>query len=663
VIDNVNLFYVPGTALATRGTTIAPGTQLSAHEANHIRDISIKRAYRGMKIDGGVNLIENIDVTEVRDYGMRLDNGVNQLENIHTYAGDVGVWASSGQTRGNLLYVEQSPVGLKIDASNSSFSQLFSHTNPIVNVEINGASNRLSDFNIDVMANAAGVRIGAGNGSGASAALDNGVIFLASNTVGVRLAANGAKILNAAIHGHDGATNRVGIRAESVINDSVIVADFSNIELGLDLNYGGISQIGKNNAVWLTGYQVGQVANLPAAWDASNKIYVNGVLQSGGNVYGAKATAEGIAQIIAASAQSSDLEAVAELRPLLPNVTAPPINDIPNIEPPTGSLMVAAGTTSLDQYVLPTFADGSDAPAGQLIGEGAAESRLAATVNTQYQPIPAIVMTEHYGEDMSEWYNGTFGHPEYASSVLYAHVRDVTIAGYDDTSGNYGSGGAVGLNPQLSDAGKADLYHGLLLQGNGTVVSDVNLVYIPGTAIVSSRPSNPRFDQSNPMDRTKPILRDVSIERAYRGMHLLNVDQFVNNLSVGWVRDYGVKLENSAAQLQHIHTYGSGAIGVWAASGPNWGNDLVLEDTTIGLKIDAHTTAFAGVVSRNHSDSNIELTGASNIISDFQLDVSPGAVGFEISGHLNGIDGGTIELSGSSGHPPDGIRKLSLEGD
>ena len=436
--------------------------------------------------------------------------------------------------------------------------------------------------------------------------------------------------------------------AESVINDAVIVADFSNLELGLDLNSGGVSKIGMNNSIWLTGFQVGTIANLPTTWDRSNTIYVNGVLQSGGNVYNAKAIGEGMEQLIVATSEANDADAFPDLRTLLSPVNAPKINDVPNITPPTGALMVASGSTSIDQYILPTFADGSDAPAGQLIGEGASASRLTATLNTRTQAIPAIVMTEHYGEDMAEWYNGAYGHPEYASSVLYAHVRDVTIAGYDDTAGNYSTGGSVGVNPQLTDAGKQDLYDGILLQGNGTLVSDINLSYIPGTALVSSRPSNPRFDQSNPMDRTKPILRDIDIERAYRGMHLLNVDQFVNNVSIGWVRDYGIKLENSAAQLQHIHTYGSGQVGVWVASGPNWGNDLVLEDTTIGMKIDAHGTAFTGIVSRNHSATNIELAGASNIVSDVQLEVSSGASGMAISGHLNQFDQATIDLNGQS---------------
>jgi hypothetical protein len=165
---------------------------------------------------------------------------------------------------------------------------------------------------------------------------------------------------------------------------------------------------------------------------------------------------------------------------------------------------------------------------------------------------------------------------------------------------------------------------------------------------VSSRPSNPRFDQSNPMDRTKPILRDIAIERAYRGMLLLQVDQFVNNVSIGWVRDYGIKLDNSAAQLQHIHTYGSGQIGVWVASGQNWGNDLLLEDTTIGMKIDAHGTAFTSIVSRNHSGKNIEIAGASNTVSDVQLEVASGASGLHISGHLNQLDETRIELAGQS---------------
>src|SRR5262249_5881512 len=153
-----------------------------------------------------------------------------------------------------------------------------------------------------------------------------------------------------------------------------------------DLNSDGVSKIGTGNTIWLTASQkVDQLANLPATWDPSNKIYLNGVLQDG----------SGASQVMATPATPPTLFTPVRSVPFdmsaalsrvgTSNSKNPAVN---NISP--GVLNVSEGVTQVDQHIIPRFGNGTDGAAGQIVGSGI-NSILTGTANTQNQTLKAVV--------------------------------------------------------------------------------------------------------------------------------------------------------------------------------------------------------------------------------------------------------------------------------
>jgi hypothetical protein len=620
LLDNVHFFYIPGTALRL----VQAGTIGESEQANLLRDVSVARTYGGLSVKGK-NVLENIEVEETRDFAIRVEpESTVLMQNIHTYSANaIGLEVLEGsRVYVENIYPEQSLVGMRIHGDGSYISGLHSHTNRRAVAEIFGNANQIDVFDVWVASAATGFQIGTGSGtSGSGTVLMDGQIGLSHGSVGVRLAAGNVTISNVSLGGY-GATNRVAIRAEKVINDSYIDIDCNYLDICLDLNYLGISRLGRNNTIIIkTTDGVTNAINLPVAWDPSNQIYIDGF------PLGERGVAD-LAKI------SANIPVIPAPRFTLPNPDASDL--VPETAVASGTLAVPTGLMYRTSQVIPRFGDGQNFPAGQILGSGETLSALSATAYTR----SALVSTEDWGKPISQAEVGTYQHPEFAAAVLAPLIRDVAIRGYP---------GHVGANPERQDAGRPDLYDGVRLQSSGGEIDRVSILGIPGTALVVNRNVDPRNGQTRPFDQDKPSLRAVSIANSFRGLYVGGVDHFLSDVTVGQVRDYAVHLRSAAAQVHGLRTWGSGSAGIWVSDGASWLNgEVMTEGQRIGMKLDSNRTCVRNLSSSNHSDANIEMNGGSMVIKDFDLDVIDGAAGFRITGQRNLINNGAIQLNGRS---------------
>lgn len=128
---------------------------------------------------------------------------------------------------------------------------------------------------------------------------------------------------------------------------------------------------------------------------------------------------------------------------LVTDVTGPMVTDQPGVLP--GVTMLTHGVTNKTQHEIKRFANGVSYPAGQLRGVGPA-SVLRATADTDdlASNKRGIVITEDCENPTAQWQSDT---ETTRKAVLQAAVRDLTIAGYDETGTEYATGGLVNNNP------------------------------------------------------------------------------------------------------------------------------------------------------------------------------------------------------------------------
>lgn len=333
--------------------------------------------------------------------------------------------------------------------------------------------------------------------------------------------------------------------------------------------------------------------------------------------------------------------------------------------PPEGVTLIPAGETAVDQLVI-RKRPGGPFPAEQVRGWGP-RSVIAATAATQDQAIPAIVVTEGWDDaKQREWQGGTAlpgggRDPSYAAACLAPALRDVQVRGFDDTRGTWSVGGSVSGDPRR-DAGKPDLYDGVLMKGQGVVVEGVDFFGIPGTALTIVRPGNPRFGQPQPFDtRTKHSVHRIGIKRAYRGFKVNAVDAVIGDIDVAAVRDWGVWLAVGATQIDGaIHTYG-GRIGVWVEKGRNWGGPIYAEQSRVNLFIESNNNAFDHVYLHTAGESSLVITGNQNRIVSFEA--RSGAEGVvRLGGQFNTLAHGKVATRGQVGVRLLGGRTQRIEG-
>lgn len=324
--------------------------------------------------------------------------------------------------------------------------------------------------------------------------------------------------------------------------------------------------------------------------------------------------------------------------------------------PPTtsGVALKAPGTTSAAQFVIPRYRTGSSFPAGQIVGYGPG-TLLVGTATTKDQTPAAIVVTEGFTEDLAAWQGGTSG--AQTAAVLQPFLEDCTIAGYH--SSNWTTAGVVSDNPYTYNTDLAtypDLYVGADLIGQGGMVRNVNLFYIPGTAMFVNRAGNGRLGAILPNDKTEWTVENVSIKRVYRGLWMRATDCSCHCISVESARDWGVRLSN-ACLADKIHTFGvgyaaeadgTGGAGIWLADdGGCICSDFYAETGPVGLLISTNNNKLNGFKSLGCTTASIKIAGTNNIVSGISNCATSGGtcIGCDITNQYNTVTDGTFTLT------------------
>jgi hypothetical protein len=303
LVENVNFFYIPGTALEVLkgGTGSHTGPKLAFdREKARIWDCKVNRAYSGFHIRDVDAVVGRLEGSELRDFGIKFSPPVDgqpgagsvQIEGpLHFYGVGTGgidqpaVWFASGTGGcwGGPIYAESSPVGILVESSDNQLGPVHSHSCGIANLRIWGEYNRFSPF--DIRADAVGALIEGGK----FASFVNGTFIVQSNAKGIKLASGNAGeglIVDDVVFNAYGKSNTVGIDANVTISDSTIIATFiggDNVGSGnvcIDLKEdNGTSRLGERNYIRITTRNwtgADTDIDLPTSWSTSNTIIVNG---------------------------------------------------------------------------------------------------------------------------------------------------------------------------------------------------------------------------------------------------------------------------------------------------------------------------------------------------------------------------------------------------
>jgi hypothetical protein len=288
-IENVTLFYIPGTAfwIARTGAVNTGAFGPWDVEKTIIRNCDAHRAYRGFDIQVVDAVVGKLQGYALRDYGVKFTAGATQIDGaIHFWGVSPGpcVWFpdGAGGCWGGPFYVENAPVGMLIENSGNQLGPIYSKQCREVNIKIANQRNVLGPIDIDVANGTMGVSV-----HGQFNKLLGGSILLESPTaVGVSIAAgnnsgNGLVIRDLRFLGVSPSAGTAFTTAE-VLNNATVKAHFQSIGTGMEMYPSRVSKIGVANDIDITTTNVTTPINLPPNWHPSNRIRINGVLQKPG---------------------------------------------------------------------------------------------------------------------------------------------------------------------------------------------------------------------------------------------------------------------------------------------------------------------------------------------------------------------------------------------
>lgn len=353
------------------------------------------------------------------------------------------------------------------------------------------------------------------------------------------------------------------------------------------------------------------------------------------------------------------------------------------VEAPDGTTILPIGKTSATQTVIPRYRTGSTFPSGQVIGWGPG-SVLMGTAETD----EAIVITEDYGESLSQWQTTSVGTE---AAILQPRLVDCTITGYsaDDWLDN-NSPNTVNSNPSAWDEELGDSYAGALLAGSGISIDNVNIKGIPGTALKYARPESSLVNGPRIHDQLQCWANRIFVNRVFRGVWANATDGTLTNCYVSWYRDYGIRIGagaeslegdyGGAIQFSNLHTSSGGlsivdnsaladdfpgteiddmdglpGCGIWLAGDLSNGNNIYPEGAPVGLLCTgSYNTVNGGYIQLNWL-SGIWFSGTDNKVSQqiikcnsSSLDGSSSGVVFK--SQRNTLSDSKIILSAGSGY-------------
>jgi hypothetical protein len=285
-IENVTIFYIPGTAFGVARTGAVNKGAYGPWDVEKtiIRNCAVHRAYRGFNIQVVDTVVGRLQGYGLRDYGIKFSAGATQIDGaIHFWGVSPGpcVWfpEGAGPCWGGPFYVENSPVGMLIENSGNTLGPIYSKQCQEANIKITRERNVLGPIDLEVAAGATGVSIYTQFNK-----LLGGSITLASPAaVGVSIveggnSGNGLVIRDVRFLGAS-PTEGTALTTADVLNNTTIKAHFQNVGTGMQLFPNNVSRIGMANDIDITTSAVTTPINLPPQWHPSNRIRINGVLQ------------------------------------------------------------------------------------------------------------------------------------------------------------------------------------------------------------------------------------------------------------------------------------------------------------------------------------------------------------------------------------------------
>ena len=300
IVDNVQFFYIPGTAFHCSRTGGTPAGKYDPWdvEKNRITNCTVHRAYRGFEIQVVDAVVGNLQGYALRDYGIKFvaGAGATQIDSsigaLHFWGVGTGgtapapaVWFESGAGPcwGGPIYAENSPVGIQMGSSGNKITGFYSKDCTLRNLWITGERNSVTNFEIEVKD---GVTEGNGGegvlitnqSNSLSTGSFGGLAPVPAGEIAIRLT-NGTRqvIRDVDIVGTSGSSKPL-ISVEHQLNNSIVVAKCVNAGIFLDLYTNSIDRLGIGNHIWLgTAGTVTEAVNLPSTWNKSNRITVDGL--------------------------------------------------------------------------------------------------------------------------------------------------------------------------------------------------------------------------------------------------------------------------------------------------------------------------------------------------------------------------------------------------
>lgn len=315
-----------------------------------------------------------------------------------------------------------------------------------------------------------------------------------------------------------------------------------------------------------------------------------------------------------------------------------------------GIAIKAPGINSAAQFVIPRYRFGTNFPAGQIVGFGPA-SMLVGTADTQNRPVKAIVITQDFGEKVSQWQLTSAG---YLPAVLQPKLSDVTIAGY--SADNWATGGLVADGPQVHNQDAPYLYNGANMSGNGGEIHNVEFFYIPGVALDVTRNGTIAVGAQLPFDRLRWTVDRICSHRVYAGPWIRATDSSCSDVETFGFRDYGFRLGDSrsgAIQSHIVHCYGggysdepngSGGAAIWVSGDGCQCDQYYGENAPIGLLISGNSNSVNQIRSHTCRTTNIKITGRQDVVTDLNVDAT--VIGVSIEDQYNTIRDGWIHPKG-----------------
>lgn len=309
-------------------------------------------------------------------------------------------------------------------------------------------------------------------------------------------------------------------------------------------------------------------------------------------------------------------------------------------------------TYEIDQIILPRYSDTVNPPCMNLCGNG--PGTIIKTnkniLNLSQQKYKSIIQTEDFGKNTAQWSSGEYNRPDYLAAILRPMLKNFTLCGFDETNSNYTQGGVVNNQPWNWNPVDRfpDLYGGIFLQSTGCIVRDINLFYIPGTALWLTRSGAVNNGAIKQFDVEKNSVFDCSFERVYRGFDIQTIDSMVGRLQGHAARDYGIKFSAGSTQIDGtLHFWGifpGPCVWFTKEAGACWGGPFYVENSNIGILLESSKNILGPIYSKDCIISNIKISGERNVIGPIDLDVRESAYGLFIINHFNKIIGGNITL-------------------